>query len=82
MSNSSIWPKDRTLLCATTRGQSRSKSDGYEGVLRIPQSSSFTGTSLSDSLMSYPEHLLVAGGGYSSSEMQSVYFTTTADWVP
>ena len=44
MSNSSIWPIDRTLSGATTPGQSGPESDGNEGVLRIPQSSSIIGT--------------------------------------
>ena len=33
-------------------------SDGNEGVLRIPQSSSITGTSPSDCSVSYPGHSL------------------------
>ncbi len=33
-------------------------SDGNEGVLRIPQSSSIAGTSPSDCLVSYPGHTL------------------------
>ena len=37
---SSIWPIDKTLSGATTPGQSRPGSDGNEGVLWIPQSSS------------------------------------------
>ena len=40
------------------RGQSGPGSDGNEGVLRIPQSSSIAGTSLSNCLVSYPEHSL------------------------
>ena len=36
MQFSSIWPIDRTLLGATTPGQSEPGSDGNEGVLRIP----------------------------------------------
>ena len=36
----SIWPIDRTLSGATTLGQSGPGSDGNEGVLCIPQSSS------------------------------------------
>ena len=32
MSNSSIWPIDRTLSGATTPGQSGSASNGNEGV--------------------------------------------------
>ena len=51
---SSIWPIDRTLLSVTTPSQ----SDGNEEVLCIPQSSSITGTSLSD-LVSYLGHSLV-----------------------
>ena len=35
-------------------------SNGNEGVLRIPQSSSITGTSLSDCLVSYQD--LIGGG--------------------
>ena len=41
---SSIWPIDRTLSGATTPSQSGPGSDGNEGVLRIPQSSSITGS--------------------------------------
>ena len=50
---SSIWPIDRTLPGATTPGQSGPGSDGNQGVLCIPQSSSITGTSPSDCLVSY-----------------------------
>ena len=49
---SSIWPIDRTLSSATTPGQSGPGNDGNEGLLHIPQSSSITGTSLSDCLVS------------------------------
>ena len=42
---SSIGPIDRVLSGATTLGQSGSGSNGNEGVLYIPQSSSITGTS-------------------------------------
>ena len=57
----SIWPIDRTLLGATTPGQSGPGSDGNEGVLHIPQSSSITGASSSDCLMSYLRHLIREG---------------------
>ena len=50
MQFSSIWPIDRTLSGATTPGQSGPGSDG------LPQSSSITGTSPSDCLVSYPGH--------------------------
>ena len=52
-------------------------SDGIEGVLRIPQNSSITGTSPSDCSVSYPGHSL--GESYSSVEMHSVYSTAPAD---
>ena len=55
MQFSSIWPIDRTLADATTLGQSGSESNGNKGVLRIPQSSSITGISSSDRLVSYQD---------------------------
>ena len=57
---------------ATTPSQSGPGSDGNKGVLRIPQSSSISGTSSSDCLVSYPGH---------SAEVQSVYSTAPADWA-
>ena len=75
----SVWPLDRTLSGATTRGLSGPGSDGSEGILRIPQSSSITGTSPSDCLVLYPGHSL--GESYPSAEMQSVYSTAPADWT-
>ena len=53
---SSIRHIARTQTGATTLGQIG--SDGNERVLRISQSSSVTGASPSDCLMSYPEHSL------------------------
>ena len=79
MSNSSIWPIDRTLSGATTPGQSRPGSDSNEGVLHIPQIFSITEASLSDCLVSYQGHSLLES--YLSAEMQSVYFTAPANWV-
>ena len=52
---------DRTLLGATTQGQSWPESDGYEEIHRIPQSSSITFALPSDCSVSYPEHLLDVG---------------------
>ena len=40
---------------ATTPSQNGPGSDGNEGVLHIPQSSSITRSPLSDCLMSYPK---------------------------
>ena len=62
------------------RGQSGLGNDGNEGVLRIPQSSSITGTS-PECLVSYPGHTLAVGGSYSSAEKQSVYSTASAYWA-
>ena len=58
MQFSSIWPLDRTLSGATTPNQSWAGSDDNQTVLRIPQSSCITGTSLSDCLVSWPGHSL------------------------
>ena len=54
-------PINRALSGATNLGQSGPGSNGNEGVLRIPQSSSITGISASDCLESYPGHSLVGG---------------------
>ena len=55
---SSIWYIDRTLSGATTPSQSGPWSDGNNGVLHIPQSSSITEAPPSDCLVWYPEHSL------------------------
>ena len=44
-----------TLSGATTPGQNGLRSNGNDGVLPIPQSSSITGNSLSDCLVSYQD---------------------------
>ena len=54
MSNSSIWPIDKTLSGPTTPGQGGAGSNNNERVLCFSQSSSITGASPSDYLMSYP----------------------------
>ena len=59
--------EDQTKLSgATTPSQSGPGSDGNEGVLHISQSSSITGTSLLDCLVSYPGHSF--GGSYPSAK--------------
>ena len=68
-----------TLSGDTTPGQSRPGSDGNEGLLRIPQSSSITEASQSDCLVSYPGHSI--GESYPFCEMQSVYSTVLVDWA-
>ena len=49
---------DRALSGTITPGQSGPGSDGSEGVVCIPQSSSITGTLPSDCLVSYPGYSL------------------------
>ena len=71
MSNTSIWPINRTLSGTTIPGQSEPGSDGNKGVLHIPQSYSITEDSPSDCLISYPRQLLREC--YLSAEIQSVY---------
>ena len=60
----------RLLSGATTPSKSGPGSDGNEEVLRNLQSSSFSGTSHSDCLVSYSGHLL--GWSFPSVEVQSV----------
>ena len=75
----SIWPIDRTLSGATDLRQKGPGSDGNKGVPHIPQSSSITGASSSNSLLSYPGHTL--GESYSTAERQSVYSTAPSVWA-
>ena len=79
MSNSSVWPIDRTLSGVTTPNQSGPGGDGNDGALRIPQSSNITEASPSDCLVSYPRHSL--GVSYPSAEMQLAHSTTPPDWA-
>ena len=65
---SSIQPINRTLSSDTTPGQSGPGINGNERVLRITESSSITGNSPSDCLVSYPGHSLE--GSYPSAEIQ------------
>ena len=64
---------DWALSSATIPDQSGPGSNGNEGVLRLPQSSSIIGTSPSDCLATYPGYLL--GESYPSAEVQ------WADWA-
>ena len=59
MSNISTWP----ISSATTLGQSRPTSNGNEGVVCFPQSTSITGALPSDCLMSYQDIRWSGGGG-------------------
>ena len=68
-----------TLSGATTQDLSWAGSDRNEGVLGIPQSSSITGTSPLEFLVSYLRHSSVMRGSYSSAKVQSVYSTESAD---
>ena len=80
MSNSSVWPINRTVSGATTSGQSGPGSDGNEGALFFSQSSNITGASPSDCLMSYLGHSSRVGV-YPSAEMKSVYSTAPNNWT-
>ena len=79
MSNRSIWRIDRTLSGTTSPCQSGAGSDVSEGVLCIAKSFSITEASLSDCLVSYPEHSVVKS--YPSTEMQLAYSAAPADWA-
>ena len=79
MSNSSIWPIDKTLSDATTPGQSGPESDGNEVVVCITQSFRIIGASPSGCLVSCPGHTLRES--YPSAEMQLVYSIIPADWA-
>ena len=79
MSNSSIWPVDRTISGATTLGLNGSGSYSVERVLRIPPNSSITGASPSKCFVLYPGHSF--RGSYASAEIQSVYSTAPDNWA-
>ena len=79
MSNSSIWPIDRTLSGATSPCPSEPRSNGNEVILNIPQTSRITEALSSDSLASYIGHAWWES--YSTAEMQSVYSAPQADWA-
>ena len=68
------------ISSATTLGQSGPGSDSNKRVLRIPQSSSITGSSSSACLVSYPGHSLGVRS-YPTAEKQSVYSTDPPDWA-
>ena len=78
MSNNCIWPIDRALSGVTTPDQSGPESNGNEGALHIPQSSSNTWTK-SDCLFLYPGHSF--GESYPSAEMQTMYSAVPANWT-
>ena len=66
-----------TLSGAAIPGQSWPGSNGNKGVIRIPQSSSITGTSpLGFYCRNQDTH---GGGSYPSAEVQSVYSIAPAD---
>ena len=81
MSNSSIWPIDRTLSGATTLDHSGPGSNDNEWVLCIPQRSSITGASLSDCLVSITKTLIGEVGVLSLSRDVVDVFSPLADWA-
>ena len=68
-----------TLWGSTIPGQIEFGSDDNKGVLCIPYSSSITGTSPSDCVVSYLGHSLAEFS--LSAEMQSVYSAASAHWA-
>ena len=68
-----------TQYGANTPSKRGPGTDGNEGLLCILQSSSTTGISPSDCLVSYPGHSLRES--YPSAEMQLVYSTASTDWA-
>ena len=76
MLNSYIWPTDKTLSGATSTGQSGPGVDDNE-ELSIPQSSSITGASPLDCLMSYPRHLLAGEVLSFSRDVVNVFYSPT-----
>ena len=80
MSNSSIWPINRTLSAATTPGKTGHGDYANKAVLLIPQRSSIPGTSLLEYEVSNQDINFEGLEGLTSSvEKQSVHFTATAD---
>ena len=75
----SIRPIDRTLSGAITLFKYGPGGDGNKEILRTFQNSSFTVASPSYCLVSSLGHSLVESNP--SKEMQSVYYTTPADWA-
>ena len=76
-------PIDRAFSGTTILGQIRPGSDGNDGVLRITQSSSNTGTSPSYWLVSYTEHSF-EGGGPTLLQRSSRYIPQpqpTGQWI-
>ena len=71
---------DGTLSSSTTPGQSGQGCEGNVEVLRIPQSSSISGTSLSDCFVSYVGRSLL-GILPLCREKRSVYSSAPADWA-
>ena len=53
----------------------------FERALHIPQSSSITGASSSDGLISHPRHSLGDGESPLSAEIQLLYYTAPANWA-
>ena len=58
---SSFWPLDRTLTDATSPGKTAPVNDSNSGLLRIPQSSCMSETSLSECSVTYLWHSLWEG---------------------
>ena len=81
MSNSSIWPLNRTLSSSTTPDLSEPRIHGNVGVFPIPQSSSITGASLSDCLTLYVR--IIVGGvlPLGKEAVNEFYNPSQLDWL-
>ena len=73
--------KQFSLNGVTTPSQSGPGSNGSWGVLHIPQSSSITGTSPLDCLVSYQDTCWVGGGILSLSREAVGVFYSPCDWA-
>ena len=76
MSNSSIWPIDRTLSGATPPDQSGPRSVGYSAFPKTPHY-----WNLTIRLFNVLSRTLVDWRSYPSVEMQLVYSTAPAYWA-
>ena len=66
-----MWPTDVTLTGSTTPDQSGPKSNGNEGVLHR------TGTSPSDTVVSYQGHLFFCGAGRGATPLLEILSTSS-----
>ena len=81
MSNSPIWPIERTLSAVNNLGQSESGSNGNERVLCTPQSSSIAEALPSDCSKSYSEQSLGSLDIYNFKHILRITFLNEPELV-